>query len=219
MADHFRYSLVHEKYFTQFGERLIYNKGQYVVWSAEPSNWVYFLKEGLVQTSFSFSDGSERILGYFLPGMAFAQSGSFYAEQGFEIEFVAMKPCTVYRLANTKFLRQVKLDPAFNEDYIHLLQRNQIFLVERLRYQGEKTVRSKLIAWLLFMARYYGEITEKEVVIDIPLSQEDIANFLLVSRESVNAVFRALLASGVILHKKRLITIPDINQLKLLHSS
>lgn len=207
----------HRAFFTKHGQKVTYKKGQYYIMPSDDSPWVFFLVEGLVKISFTFSDGNDRLIGFFLPGMTFAQSGSFFQDEGGGLEYCSVGTSTAYRLPWQVFLDQLEKDRAFSQDYVRALLRNQIYLVERIVYQGEKGIYPRTVRWLLFMAKFYGHSTDENkdtCTIAVPLTQETAANFMHVTRESASFAFRKLTSQKLISVKKKLITIPSLSALK-----
>lgn len=215
MSATFYPSPAHEQFFTTYGQSISYKKNNYLVRPEDESPWVFYLKSGLVSVSFSFTDGSERLIGFFTPGMVFAQSGSFFQDAGGGLEYIATTNSDTYRLRRADFLAQLDHDQAFSADYMQLLLRNQIYLIERIVYQGESGMRNKCLRWLLFMVKYYGEPAERGgIVLGVPLTQEIIANFLHATRESVSKVLKELVAKDWIVIENKCITIKDITALE-----
>lgn len=190
MSDFFHYSHIHQNHFAKLSEVVEYKKNQYLVWRKDESPWVFFLLEGIVKVTFSFKDGSTRFIGYFTPGMTFAQSGSFLADPDGKIEYVATENIKVYRIKKELFLEALDSNLEFCREYLNITLKNQIFLIERIIYQGEKNIDTKFAHWLLFMNKYYGETQKTHRHIYIPITQEIIANFLHITRESINATIQ-----------------------------
>ena len=200
-------------YFTENGELVSYEKGQHLVWKNDESAWVFFLVKGLVRASFSFSDDTHRILGYFVPGTVFAQSGSFINDPGV-LSYLAEGPVTVLRVRRATFLKQLQSDIMLANEYLNITLRNQLVLVDRIVYQGEKGLRAKTVRWLLFMAKYYGTSSGNTCDITVPLTQETIANFLHATRESMNIELRNLEKESLVELATKRIRIIDLAGLK-----
>ena len=189
---------LHEQYFKQHGELLLYKKGQHLVWPADTYPWVYFLVLGHVRVCFRINDATSRIIGFFIPGSTFAQSGSFFADDGGGLQYIAETPVQVLRVSRSAFLSQLDNDAAFNKEYLDSILRHQIFLIDRIVYQGEPGIEKKFARWLLFMCKYYSDSTKSPIKISLPLSQNTIADFLHITRESANAVIRDFTKKGLV---------------------
>lgn len=211
----FQYAHSHEKFFKAQGRASQIKRGQLLTNNLSDNTNVFFLHKGLVQVSFNLLDGNERLIGYFLPGMTFAQSGSFFQDDGGQLEYTTVQPSTIYHISRDIFQKQLQTNQQFNTDYLDMVLRNQIFLIDRIVYQGENGAEKKFIKWLLFMAKYYGcQTKNNEVKITIPISQEGIANFLHVTRVSVNKIIREMRTKDLIRIEQKQIIICDANTLR-----
>lgn len=90
----------------------------------------------------------------------------------------------------------------------------RIFTTDLVIYLGENRIHNRCVRWLMLMARYYGEQTDEGVRIMVPLTQDTIANFLHVSRESISKTLREFTKGGHITIRKKQITIKNVDGLK-----
>lgn len=207
MSEFFTYSKKFETFFKEHGSLIKYDKGTHLVWNNDNSDWVFFLVDGFVEASFELNDESKRIIGYFPPGAVFAQSGSFFNNREGVISYTAKTTTKVYRVKNKKFLTSLKGSIELMSEYIPIMLRSHIFLVERVIYTGEKDLYHKCVRWLLFMKKFYGKKVGKQYEIQIPLTQETIANFLGTTRESINITLNQLEREKFIQLKTKKITL------------
>src|SRR5690606_8893801 len=115
-------------FFARFGQKMMHKKGQVLVRPEDHNPYLFFLQKGMVSVVFTRQDGQERLIGYFVPGMTFAQSGMFFEDEGGGIEYIAKTTITTYRIHKDDFFDAVKNDSSFNDEYMQLLMRNQIYL-------------------------------------------------------------------------------------------
>lgn len=219
MSDFFPYLESFEDAFFEHGELVEYAKNQHLVWGKDKSEWVFFLVDGLIRVSFTVPDSSDRILGYFPRGMVFAQSGSFWNAHDGMLSYTAELPSKTYRMQRTTFLNLLRSDTSLTHEYLNLTLRNQIFLIDRVVYNGEKGLYLKCVRWLLFMAKYYGKNKGARCEITTPLTQETAANFLGTTRESLNVVLRDLEKKKYIELSTKKLVITDTKKLRALVTS
>jgi CRP-like cAMP-binding protein len=74
--------------------------------------------------------------------------------------------------------------------------------------------RGALFSTLIRMSNSYGIQKEKEILIDLPLTNQDLANFCGTSRESTNRILSDLKKEHIISIKKGKISILDLQYLK-----
>lgn len=195
-----------EKFFTEHGQKVAYQKGQFLVTANEPSPWVFLIKDGYVQTCYTFRNGTKRLLSFFIPGMPFAQLGSFFAQDDGGLEYEAVGDVTAYRVTRDSFLQELQTNKAFCNDYLQSLLQNQMHLADRVLYQGEKDIYTRTVRWLLFMNKYYGDPAADSQdcwTIAVPLTQETAASFMYLTRESASTAFRTLTKKGLITTDKK----------------
>lgn len=210
----FEHQHEHHKYFLTHGQKITYKKHQYIVTPMQDSPWVHFLAEGTVQAAFSFPNGAERLIGYFVPGMSFAKSGEFFKDSGGDLEYITRTDATLYRVSSADFFHQLGTNPAFNKEYMTWLLKTQILLIERVVYQGETTIPRKILRWLLFMAKYYGSAKGPGAEIQIVMTHDEIANFVHATRESVSKTLGMLSEEGYISIDKKRITICSLEKVR-----
>lgn len=204
----FLYLKTHEVFFKKHGRRFEYDKNQYILRGDDPSNYVYFLVEGLAKLSFSGSRDSERIIAFFVPGMNFAQTRSFFEADGGGLEYTTVTRCILYRVTRDEFLKELSSNNiAFKDEYIQQLMRNQIYLLDATIHMGEPDIYHRMVRWLVLMAKYYGMQADGGIVITPELTQETICNFLHISRESVSSNLKRLKEEGAITIEKKKITV------------
>jgi len=206
-SSRFIYLKTHEAFFKKNGRRFEYDKNQYILRGDDPSIYVYFLTEGLAKLSFNGSRHDERIIGYFLPGMNFAQTRSFFEADGGGLEYSTVERSILYRVTREDFLKELASNSDFKDEYLQQLIRNQIFLLDRAIFIGEGDVYHRMVRWLLLMAKYYAVPVHESFKITPELTQSTICNFIHASRESVASAMRRLINEGAITVEKRHITV------------
>jgi CRP/FNR family transcriptional regulator len=84
--------------------------------------------------------------------------------------------------------------------------RRLVGIIEELSFT---TVRDRLIAHLLRLARTEGRKTARGVEVDMAGSQQDLAASLGTVRELVSRNLTRLQAEGLVVHEGKVIVIPD----------
>lgn len=213
MTKFFTLSLYNQRYFHKEGKKILYKKGEALVRPEDPALWVYFLEDGVVRVKFSLEDGTEGLIGFLVKGATFAKSGSFFNWHSSGLVYEAIEDSVVYRVPIKEFLSRLPQDIQLSQNYNQVIARNNLFLIDRIVYQACKGTKKKFVKWLLFMANYYGVGEGNKKLIPVPLTQDDISDFLHATRESTNKVMTELLRKGYIARSQKKITILDIEKL------
>jgi CRP-like cAMP-binding protein len=85
---------------------------------------------------------------------------------------------------------------------------------ERIINLEYRTVRERLVSFLLTMSNRFGVKTKDGLVIEVPLKQQDIASSINASRETTSRELTGLERKGLISNSQPTIIIKDIEALK-----
>jgi len=160
----------------------------------EIANSFYNLLEGVMRLYKLLPDGRRQIVGFALPGdflgMTLSGRNNFSAD--------AITAVEVCRFSKASFQR-------FAEDKPHLLRRINDLTIRELalarehmvllgRRSAEEKVASFLVSWRDRLARQHGS----SVILPLPMSRQDIADYLGLTIETVSRTFTKLERDGVI---------------------
>ena len=199
----------HERFFQEHGERVTIKKGQIFARKEEVHPWVYYLEAGIVQVAFSYGKGDNRLIGYFVPDMMFAQSKIFYEGDSGVLEYEAVTNMQALRVPRNDYMQEVESNHEFCAEYRECILHNQTYMIDRVIYQAEPNVEKKFLRWVLFMLKYYGVERDDHQMIGLKLTQNTIADFLFVSRETVNKTLIHFVQLGIVAVEKKHIILLD----------
>ena len=193
----------------QFGaDDVIFHKG-------DPGDRLYAILSGRVGINTISREGKEMTLNILDPGEVFGEIAVLDGKRR-TAGAVAMQPTNLVRIGRAEFLPFLERHPTFCLRVIEVL-------CERLRWTSDiiedaifLDIPRRLAKRLLTLIERHGQPVERGVKIDMRLSQEDLANMLGATRESVNKGKRALENGGVISSEGRYIIVHDVDFLKRL---
>lgn len=215
MDDIFQISDSHRTFFEAVGEKLEYPRGRIASWSNDKQSWAYFLSAGCIKTACSYADGSDKVLGYLQPGSTFSQASTAFNHGGRgEMEFFALRDCTIYRVKVEEFWEQLQIDKAFSNDFLMMQLRDEMMMVDHIILLGEHDLERRFTRWLLMMAKFYGETEKDQVLITMPQTHSEIAAWLGLSRETVGKLVRKFIKHGFISLKQKRLRIGSLEQLE-----
>jgi CRP-like cAMP-binding protein len=85
---------------------------------------------------------------------------------------------------------------------------------ERIINLEYRSVRERLISFLITMGHRFGRETTEGLLIDVPLRHQDIASSINASRETASRELSALERKGLLLNKQSLITLVNVEKLQ-----
>jgi len=155
---------------------------------------LYNLLEGVMRLYKLLPDGRRQIVGFALPGDFVGLAAS--PRHGISAD--AIGPVSVCRFSRTSFAR-------FTEDRPHLLRRINEFAVRELSQAqdqmvllGRRSAEEKVASFLISWRNRLIQLTGPTKTISLPMSRQDIADFLGLTIETVSRTFTKLERDGVI---------------------
>lgn len=197
------------------GTKLSYRKGEYVIRPGEQPNSIYFIQEGLVKAYNISKYGEENLLiirkEYEIFPLIWALTG-----QERDIIYQAISPTVVWRIDRQKYLDFLHGHPGAMLPMLDMVTEMYRIHSERLINLEYRTVRERLISFLLTMSGRFGKETDQGLLINAPLRQQDIASSINASRETASRALSALEKRGLISTKQFMITLKDTEALQKL---
>src|SRR5215813_12289332 len=155
---------------------------------------VFNVTEGMVRLYKSLPDGRRQIVGFALPGDFLGLA----LQDRYGVAAEAVTQVRACRFARAAFL-------AFVDGKPHLLRRLHEFAGHELSLAqdqmlllGRRSADEKLAAFLLNLQTRYGRIGSTSVMLPLPMSRQDIADYLGLTIETVSRTFTKMERLGVI---------------------
>jgi CRP-like cAMP-binding protein len=138
---------------------------------------IWIVYRGIVQTQTIHSSGDESILGLIGPMMPLAR------------KFSTLESYTAVALTDVDLLRlnwrDVQDSPRLAMDMNQLLARRLRQTESLLALLGKRQTSERLLGFLAFLAREFGQETPKGIFLDIRLTHQQIANIVGTTRVTV----------------------------------
>lgn len=188
-------------------------KGSVFFRKGDAGDVMFAIVSGMVRICASSDEGKEVVLGILNEGDLFGEISLLDGQQR-AADAVAMTLCNVLVLKRQDFLDYLTADPNFA---LGLMQS----LAQRLRATDSQIedaaflgLPGRIAKRLLNLAREYGSKTASGIRIQLKLSQQELANLVGVSRESVNRIIVNWTADGLLGRDGRHFVIHDLPNLE-----
>lgn len=197
------------------GTKLTYKRSEYIIRPGEQPNSVFYIESGLVKAFNISKYGEENLLiirkGQEVFPLIWALTGS---ER--EIIYQAMTPTSVRRIDRQKYLDYLHTHPGAMLPILDMVTEMYRIHSERILNLEYRTVRERLVSFLLTMSHRFGKESEEGLVIDVPLRHQDIASSINASRETASRELAKLEKKGLIKTKQFYISLKDTEALHAL---
>lgn len=195
------------------GTRLRYAKGEFLIRPGGAPPGVFYILEGLIKVYDITKYGEENLIIIRKPGellcLTWAITGN---DRG--IIYTALAPTAVLQLGRDELIHALHTQPEIAlplMDTLVTMYRQASQRVIDLEY---RTVRERLISFLLGAAERFGEHTPAGLVITAPLKHQDIASSISATRETTGRELSTLERHGLLESKQSIITLKNINKLR-----
>lgn len=201
-----------EDFFSSY-KLVCYNKGEVIMRPDDSPQGVYFLKKGYVKFYSISQEGGELTLNIFKPGSYFPMLWALGDIPNMYI-FEAMTDIETLRAPKKELLEFLKTEP---ESLFELTKRIFIGLsgfMIRVEYLLFGDAYNKVASVLLMSARRFSEKKNGEIIIQLPLTHQEIANLASLTRETTSIQMKKLERNKLIYYVGRKIAIKNLEKLK-----
>jgi CRP/FNR family transcriptional regulator len=195
------------------GTKLTYKKGEQIIRPGEQPSGVFYIDHGLVKAYDISKYGEENLLIIRKSHDIFPLIWAITGEER-DINYEALEPTTVWRIS-----RKIYLDFLYSPDnnlapILDMVVENYRLHSERLLNLEYRSVRERVISFLMTMSNHFGTDTAEGRQITVPLRHQDIASSINSSRETASREMAHLERKGYIKNNQSKILLIDIDKLK-----
>ncbi|MCX6729406.1 MAG: Crp/Fnr family transcriptional regulator [Candidatus Saccharibacteria bacterium] len=195
------------------GSRLTYKKGEYIIRPGETPSSVYFIESGVAKAYAITKYAEENVLILRKNNEIFPLIWSHTGQERGVI-YEAITPLVAWKLQRSIYEEHLLSDSDLLLPILDMTTEMYRIHSERIMTLEYRTVRERLISFLLQLAKRFSEKTEEGILITVPLRQADIASSVNASRESATRELNGLDQKGLIKLQKTGILLCDIPKLK-----
>ena len=191
-----------------------FQAGQTVIWSGDRMDFVASVVSGIATLTQTLEDGRRQMVGLLLPSDFVGRPGRAMATYDVTATTDLVMCCFRRKPFEDMLIRTPHVAQRLLEMTLDELDAAR----EWMLLLGRKTAREKIASLLAIVARRDASLKLTETLgkasVELPLTREEMADYLGLTLETVSRQISALKRDGVIrLHGKRLIEIPDYRRL------
>ncbi len=195
------------------GRPSVFTPGATICVQGDPATHLFVLISGWVKVVSVTSEGQETVL-------ALRGNGDVVGELAGEV--TGYRTATIYAIdrvqsvvvQHDRFYAFLDEYPSAGRAYRHMITQRWNDTAESLRAQATSTGAQRLARLLLELARRHGVGGEHRVVIDLPLSQAELASLVSASRATVTRAFSDWRRRRLVETSQRHVTILDVPALR-----
>ena len=191
-----------------------YQAGQTIIWSGDRMDFVASVVTGIATLTQTMEDGRRQMVGLLLPSDFVGRPGRNTAAY----DVTATTDVVMCCFRKKPFEDMMAKTPHIAQRLLEMTLDELDAAREWMLLLGRKTAREKIASLVAIIARRDASLNLKRaggaMVVDLPLTREEMADYLGLTLETVSRQISALKKEGVItLEGKRHVTIPNFDRL------
>lgn len=171
----------------------------------------FIIRQGFVKTYHITSDGSEKPISFEGKNDIFPVDLVFGHSEGAKYFYQAYTDCEISLIPRDHFVAFMREHPRLFHRLFHYLIRRTLNYHDHIASLEQAKAVDKLVCALDLLAKRFGrEVAKSRTHMTLPLTQQDLANFLGLTRETTGAQLKILEREGVLkYHRQRYIIHTD----------
>jgi CRP/FNR family transcriptional regulator len=190
-----------------------FQAGQTVIWSGDRMDFVASVVSGIATLTQTMEDGRRQMVGLLLPSDFVGRPGRSTAAY----DVTATTDLVMCCFRKKPFEELILSTPHISQRLLEMTLDELDAAREWMLLLGRKTAREKIASLLAIIARRDVSLNPRSkgpIVFDLPLTREEMADYLGLTLETVSRQVSALRRDGVIsLEGKRHVTVNDFDRL------
>ena len=188
-------------------------RGETLFTEGDAGDRLYILLSGKVKLGRTAADGRENMVAIMGPGDVFGEMALFDPSPR-STNAVAVSETRLAAIKHESFKRAQQLDPSISDQVIKTLARRLRHANEALADLVFSDVPGRVAKALLDLAERFGAPTEDGIHVPHDLTQEELAQLVGASRETINKSLAEFSSRGWIRLEGRAVTLIDVERLK-----
>lgn len=191
-----------------------YEKGEIIFYEGDVFDKLLIINGGSVKVYEFTKEGKEQIV-YILKEGNFLGDLNLLKKGAFPFAGTALESTDLCIIHKNDFDILIKTNPEISLKLLEYAHDRISTLEELIKTLTTKDIDARLATLLLNFSKIFGVKDSSQIEINLPVSREDMANFIGVTRETISRKLSGFQNQGLIdIVENRKITIKDIDKLK-----
>jgi CRP/FNR family transcriptional regulator len=190
-----------------------YRKGNVIFVQGEQGERCFTIVAGAVKISAYHADGREAVMAVLGPGDVFGEL-SLFDDAPRSADATAIEDTELLSIDTKAVTEAIRTRPELGLALLRVLGRRLRHTNEALQDIAFFDVPGRVARRIADLAETYGEATDEGVLIELPISQESLAQMVGATRESVNKALSLLKRRGLVSRVGRRYLVSDVEKLR-----
>lgn len=163
-----------------------YTKGEILCYEGDLGTSLYIVNEGTVKLIKTNRDGKEQIIRILTSGSFFGEYYLFNDDENYNYTAVAIESVKICTLEKVDMDDIISANPEITIKILKELSKYLVSMENLIQTLSTNDVEVRLAFILYDFSKKYGEDIDGKVVIKLPISKEEMANYVGVTRETLS---------------------------------
>ena len=179
---------------------------QFFFMEGDPADQVYVLLKGKVKLSQTTLDGQQVMMGYLSPGREFGFI-AVLSEMAYPVSAQAVGECQALSWERVVMVKLMSEKPCLAQNAFALLARQIGEFQNRIQELSTQRVERRIARTLLRLAQQAGRKVDEGVLIDLPLSRQDLAELTGTTLFTVSRTLKGWEMQGLVRSQREKVVI------------
>jgi CRP/FNR family transcriptional regulator len=200
-------------FFRANGVKQTFKKGDFVIRPGDPPHGVFYIYEGLVKAYDITKYNEENLLIIRKQDEIFPLIWAITGKER-HIIYQALASTTTWRIDRKQFMDFISSTPDALAPMLDMTLEMYRLHGDRILNLEYRTVRERIISFLLTTSARFGKKTTEGLLIEVPLRHQDIASSINATRETTSRELSALERKGLLAARNSFILLTDVEALR-----
>ncbi|RCW53322.1 MULTISPECIES: Crp/Fnr family transcriptional regulator [Halanaerobium] len=191
-----------------------FKKGEYIFFEGEAGDKFFIIKNGQVKLTKMIKNGDEQILNIFSDHDIIAEIVAF-DKGNYPASAITMTDTEVIVFDQSELESLILNHPSIGVKLLREMSGRLRRAQQNVRDLALKDSSARVAGLLIFLAEKYGKKNKDRVILDISLTQQELASMIGSSRETVSRVLGQFESEDLIKTSRKKIIIYKLDQIKL----
>jgi CRP-like cAMP-binding protein len=191
-----------------------FSKGEVLIQGDERPTGVYLIESGYIK-AYSISQlGQQNLLLIHGANEIMPLPWALDGPQKMGIFYEAMSDVKVFRTSKDYLRATMGVNPWLTEQIMRQLVNTFTVYAQRIQSLGYRLPRERVVSCLLDLATRFGHSSGHSIVIEAPITHQDIADSISMTRETASRALELLFSDGLVTQEDHLFIINDERKLQ-----
>jgi len=169
-----------------------YQKNDLILNKDNQNKSLFILLDGIIQIGYLSPSGRFHAFNYFSEKHVINLVSCFNAS-AIDYDYYAFNQVKILQIPHHLFIQEIKENIDLNQDCLSILSQRMQRLTQQVKFLQVANLAQKIAKILLDLSRQYGVRHPSGIEIQLKISQQDLADLISVSRQTINKEIKKLM--------------------------